>query len=90
MRHTHAGFCAEHAEGICRASDITAGKWEIGLSGVRGNAIVYVWHPEIIPDETSGALSPAQAIELGRALIAQGTRGLSQTVRADTASTTGA
>lgn len=78
MRDAHAGFCAEHSEGICRAGDLTAGKWEIGLSEVDGEATVYVWHPEIIPDETSGTLSPAQAIELGQALITQGARGLLQ------------
>jgi hypothetical protein len=74
----HASFCTDHAEGICRADDLAAGKWEIGLSAVDGEATVYVWHPEILPDETSGTLRPAEAIELGRALVAQGTLGLLQ------------
>jgi hypothetical protein len=78
MHEPHAPFCTNHAEGICRADDLTSGKWEIGLSEVDGEATVYVWHPEIIPDETSGTLRPAEAIELGRALVAQGTRGLLQ------------
>ena len=76
MLKTHADFCTDHAEGICRAGDLTAGKWEVGLSEVDGEATVYVWHPEILPDEARGAISPADAIELGRALMVQGMRGL--------------
>lgn len=76
MRETHAGFCADHTEGICRAGDLIAGKWEIGLSNTDGETTVRAWHPEILPDETRGGLSPTEAVELGQALMIQGMRGL--------------
>lgn len=75
MRETHAGFCTDHTEGICRADDVTAGKWEIGLSDDGTGPIVHLFHPEILPAVEYGSMDPTEAIELGRALLAQGMRG---------------
>lgn len=73
----HAAFCAEHdPEGICQAGDIEAGKWTIGLSRCDGETSVWLHHPTVIPDELAGRLDPREALEMGRALIVQGMRGL--------------
>lgn len=75
----HAFWCSpdlHDPEGICVARDLTAGKWEIGLSDDGTGPVVYASHPEILPAVERGALTPEDAIELGRALILQGMRGL--------------
>jgi hypothetical protein len=76
MSEAHASFCTDHSEGICRASDLTADKWEIGLADDGTGSTIYLFHPEIIAAVEYGAMAPEGAVELGRALMIQGTRAL--------------
>jgi hypothetical protein len=76
MAEDHAKFCTNHADGICRADDLDAGKWEIGLSDDGTGPTIYLAHPEILPAVERGAMDPEDAVALGRALVLQGRRGL--------------
>lgn len=77
----HQPFCepALHdPEGICQAPDIdTPDGWTIGLTHAGGDdrAIVHLGHPDVIPLPELGMLTPAEAYDLGWALITQATRG---------------
>lgn len=81
-RDLHPGWCRVDEEGIHVADDITAGKWEIGLTAVDGDEPkVRPWHPDFLSDETLVDLPGADAIELGRALILQEMRALNSRTR---------
>jgi hypothetical protein len=76
----HPSFCDLHnvdSDGTQSCTSVVeVGEWDAVL--VINDEAVQIWpeHPSIIRVEDEATLTPQQAIELGRALILQGMRGL--------------
>lgn len=73
--HRHPTWCRAHDEGICTSIE-EAGEWDAVLQVADGHPRIWPEHPGIIRVEDEATLSPRASIELGRALILQGMRGL--------------
>jgi hypothetical protein len=77
----HPRWCGEHAVDSDLTESCTsieeAGDWDVVLTVVTGEPPrIWAEHPDFVRVSDEATLTPQAAIELGRALILQGMRGL--------------
>lgn len=77
----HPRWCGQHAIDSDLTESCTtieqAGEWDVVLTVVTGEPLrIWPEHPDIVRVNNEATLTPQEAIELGRALILQGMRGL--------------